>query len=41
MLIIIWMGKRDSDSGRSWNVTKMCLLGTKKNWDVTPLENIP
>jgi hypothetical protein len=35
------MGKRNNSFGRSWNVTKMCLLGTKGNWDVAPLENIP
>jgi len=35
------MGIKDNNSGRFWNVTKMCLLGTKGNWDVAPLENIP
>jgi hypothetical protein len=34
------MGKRDNNFRRSWNITKMCLLGTKGNWVVAPLENI-
>jgi hypothetical protein len=30
-LIIIWMGRKDSSSKRSWNVTNMWLFGTKRN----------
>jgi len=38
--ILTWMKKKDNNSRRSWNVTKMCLLGTKGNWAVALLGNI-